>query len=558
MATRSDQIQADIARTRARMGNRIDDVSYGRSYDRSGGSMPSSGGLVEQVRQNPLLAAGLSLVAAALLQDYFGDSQSTGTRVTSRGSAYPYSAAPQPSTQVAGAARQAVGATADAVGSVAGATADAAGNVVDTAKDVVGAVADRATDMAGSVVDTATGAARQVAHTTGDVAEYVADTAGNAAGQVADSTGDLVSYLNDQIRRRPLVSLGLALAGGSLLSNYFGQGSTGTNYGAYSAGGTVDAYGRASSYGAYNPGARAVPSAGYQASSAVRQAADATGDAAGSVVDTATGAARQVADTAGDAATYVADTAGDAATYVADTAGDAATYVADTVTNLPGAVNREVQERPLMALGAAIAAGMLLQPTLLPSVSRVSEEVRGALGPIGSGISEVFTLPEQPEARRITETLVPAAVERAREFTGHGLRDYLDESLTSVVGQSSLRAGVVAAATEKAEALVDRRLPDFLERNLSGTRGLVLLALAGAALQASNEAQQGQGQTLTNIRANLANSLVQTSRAQLTRYFPEFRQQYESTASQSDRRCPNCNKEVPANAQFCPSCGMKA
>ena len=534
--------------------------------------MPSSGGLVEQARQNPLLAAGLSLVAAALLQDYFGGSQSSATSVAPRGSGYPYGTAPRPSTQVAGAARQAVGATTDAIGSVAGATVDAAGNAVDTAKDVVGAVADRATDVVGAVADTATGAARQVAHTTVDVADYVVDTAGDAAGQVAESAGDLVSYLNDQIRRRPLVSLGLALAGGSLLNTYFGQGSTGASSGAYSAGGTVDAYGRASSYGAYNPGARvggAMQNAGYQASGAMRQAADATGnaagavvdtaaDAAGSVVDTATGAARQVADTAGDAASYVADTAGDAASYVADTAGDAAGYVADTVTNLPDVINREVMERPLTALGVAIAAGMLLQPVLLPSVSRVTEGVRGVLGPIGTGISEVLTLPEQPEAQRITETLVPATVNRAREFTGHGLRDYLDESLTSVVGQSSLRAGVVAAATEKAEALVDRRLPDFLERNLSGTRGLVLLALAGAALKAGNEAQQGQGQTLTNIRTNLASSLVQTSRDQLTRYFPEFREQYESTASQSERRCSNCNKEVPANAQFCPSCGKRA
>lgn len=534
--------------------------------------MPASGGLVEQVRQNPLLAAGLSLVAAALLQDYFGGSQSPAPSVAPRASGYPYGSAPRPSTQVAGAARQVVGATTDAVGAVAGATVDAAGNAVDTAKDVVGAVADRATDVAGAVVDTATGAARQVAHTTVDVADYVVDTAGDAAGQVADSAGDLVSYLNDQIRHRPLVSLGLALAGGSLLNNYFGQGSAGTSPGAYSAGGTVDAYGRASSYGTYNPGARvggAVQNAGYQASGAVRQAADATGnaagavydtaaDAAGAVVDTATGAARQVADTAGDAASYVVDTAGDAVSYVADTAGDAATYVADTVTNLPDALSREFRERPLMALGATIAAGMLLQPVLSPSVSRVTEGVRGALGPIGSGITEMLTLPEQPEAQRITETLVPATVERARQFTGHGLRGYLDESLTSVVGQSSLRAGVVAAATEKAEALVDRTLPGFLERNLSGTRGLVLLALAGAALKAGNEAQQGQGQTLTNIRTNLANSLVQTSRDQLTRYFPEFRQQYESTAGQSERRCSNCNKEVPANAQFCPSCGKQA
>jgi len=273
--------------------------------------------------------------------------------------------------------------------------------------------------------------------------------------------------------------------------------------------------------------------------------ADTAGDVAGTVADTASGVARQVVDTTGNVVGQVVETTG-----------DAAEYVSDTVTDLFPTVMREVRERPLTAFGLAVAAGMFLQPTLAPSVTSVTRSVTAPVRDLGSGLAEILTLPEPEEVERIRQALVPATVERARQFTTREMREYLESNLEPVVGQTSLRAGVVAAMSERAESIVDDRLPGFLETTLSGTRGLVALALAGAILQARNQVQQGHGATISNIKTELAQSLTQSAREELERHFPAFREHYKSEAS-STRRCPNCGSEVASSSRFCPSCGRE-
>ncbi len=322
----------------------------------------------------------------------------------------------------------------------------------------------------------------------------------DAAGsrQQGNGTG-LTSAISEQVRRRPVAAVGLALVAGSLLQAYLSGGQAGAG----SA-----------------PASGATQSAGQQASQAAQQVVDTTKDTAGAVVDTAT-----------DVAQRVASTTGDVANQVVATTREAAGQVAQRATGLRTTTTQQLQQRPLTALGVAIATGMLLQPTLAPRVSQVTQSVRGPASTLGSGLSETFALPEPEEVERIKAALVPATVERARQFTSRDLRAYLDTSLESVVGATSLRGGIVAAATEQAENLVNNRLPDVLSRNLSGTPGLLALAIAGEVLKARSQAQQGQGQTLSNIKTDLAQSIAQTSREQLLRYFPEFREQYESSTS---------------------------
>jgi hypothetical protein len=199
---------------------------------------------------------------------------------------------------------------------------------------------------------------------------------------------------------------------------------------------------------------------------------------------------------------------------------------------------------------------MFLQPTLAPYVGSVSRSVTTPMRDLGSGLAEVLTLPEPDEAGRIRQALVPATVERAKQFTTREMRDYLESNLEGVLGQTSLRAGVVAAMSERAEGFVEDRLPSLLERSLSGTRGLLVLALAGAVLQARSQVRQGQGATVSNIKNELAQSLTQTAREELERHFPAFRENYQPNSTTTGR-CPNCGAEVAQNSRFCPSCGRQ-
>jgi len=583
MATTTDQIQADIERTRARMSQSIEGPRYSRPAQPT--SMTDS--IADQIRDRPLVALGLSLLAGSLLKDYFGGGQSSATsssttRYTGGYTSSPYSgAAPSAGRTVSRGIDNAV----DTAG-------DVARGASDMARDAARTVADTASDVTDYVVDTTGDVARQVADTTGYVAHEVRETAGEAVDQVTDTLGSLTHTISEQVRQRPLITVGLALYAGSLLKDYLaGSSSRSSGYtgGSYTTGRTTGAYG--SSYGggrasgAYEApyGAGARTSAGQTVRQGVANAADTVGDAASSVVDTTANAASAVANTAANAASavvdttvdvagavadktadvagavadttvsvarQVADTTGDALHQVNETAGDVIEYAGDFYSNL----SRQVQERPLTALSVAIGAGMLLQPTLRPHIQAFTQDIGSPVRTAGSGIGSLVSLPEQDELSTIRGKLVPATVERAKQFTNRELRDYLDTSLSGVVGQTSLRAGVVAAATEKAEELVSSRLSGTLERILSGTPGLLAIALTGAFLQARNQAQQGQGQTLTNIKNDVARSLTQTANDQLMRYFPAFRTASESPSSGA-QRCTNCGTELTPGARFCPSCG---
>jgi len=580
MASSTDQIQADIARTRARMSARLDQT--GGNQSGSGTSLTTS--IAETVRQRPLVALGLSLIAGSILQDYLsGQSGGASSGYTSAtrpaGPAYRgsvgttnYSAgysAGSAGQRAGSAVQQAVDTTRDAASGVVDATTSAVKSVANTAGDAVGQVVETTGDVVGGVVNTA-----------GDVAEGVYDTVGNVAEGVYDTASDLGSTISAQISRQPLLALGLSLAAGAFLQNYLRGRPAGTSivpaasYRPYnpSYGGYTPSYATATGSTVRQGANRAAGSVGQATSNAARtvgdvagtavdtvgdvasSAAGVVGDVTSTVVDTAqdvasaTGyAVGQVADTAGDVAGYVADTAGDAAGYVADTAGD----VYETVGDLLPTIGRQIQQRPLTALGVAIAAGMWLQPTLAPHVSSVTSDVGGVMRTAGGAMS----LPEPLEVQRIRTALVPATLERAKHLTTHQLRDYLEQSLEGVMGQTSLRAGVVAAITEKAETLVENRLPGVLN-NLQGTSSLVALGLAGALLQAYDQAKQGQGSTVEIAKNGFSQSILQTARDQLLRYFPEFREQFQA-AGEGGRRCSNCGSEVAANARFCATCGMQ-
>ncbi len=81
MAVTSDQIQADIARTRADMSASLPGSSPGRQSTL--GSVTS--GISEQVRKRPLAALGLSLVAGSLLQGVVSGGSGSVTGSSSTG-----------------------------------------------------------------------------------------------------------------------------------------------------------------------------------------------------------------------------------------------------------------------------------------------------------------------------------------------------------------------------------------------------------------------------------------------------------------------------------------
>ena len=588
MANSSDQIQADIARTRARMSSQFDQatrpyaarpsttatstyrtgpVTAGRNYQsyQGGQSNLSVDNIVEQMRQRPLLTLGLGLIAGSFLQDYLGGGGTstpsyrppTRPSYPTYESQYTSGSYGRPESAVSEGVSNAARTVGDVAQSAGDMVSNAASGVVDTARDAASTVAD----VASSAVDTTVDVASRVADTTVDAAYQAMETAGDYAEEAYDRAGDLTSTISNFVSGSPLMALGLSLAAGSLLQRYLRGGSTGTRsvstsypptYGSYAG---RDVYGR--------PGAP-VRQAGRDVANAVGDAADAVGDAAQATGRVVTNAASQAVDTTVDAASAVADAtvdvaqragnvAVDAADYVVDTASSAASQVAETVTDLWPTITRQVQERPLATLAVSTVAGMFLQPMLAPHVKAVTTDVNNLWNTVSGTVGDITNLPEPPEIQRIKTAIVPATVERTRQLITRDGREYLDSSLSGIVGQASLRAGLVAAVTDKAEEFVGNRLPTFLN-GLGGTSGLLLLGLAGAVLQARNQAQQGQGQTITNIRTQLSQSIVQNAQEQLSRFFPEFRDQLQSQQT-ANQQCPNCGSPITPSMRFCANCG---
>jgi len=619
MANSSDQIQADIARNRARMSSQSD--QSGRSYGpgsqpvagqsyRPGsqsvagqsyrpGSQPSAGrsyvpgsqpmagrsygpgsqgaqtdlsveGIVGQMRQRPLLTLGLGLIAGSLLQDYLGgdETSSPSYELAPRPSYPTYTAQGASSPTYGRPVRQDVNTVRQGVSNAASTVGDAAqsaGNVViDTASDVV----DTARDAASAVVDTTVDVAQRVADTTVDVAYQAYETVGDVAEGAYERAGDLTSTITNFVSGSPLMALGISLAAGSLLQRYLRGGSTTARRAGTSYSSSYPAY--PPTYGAYEgrdvygrPGAP-IRQAGRDVAYAVGDAADAVGDAAQATGRVVSNAAYQAVDTTVDAASAVADAtvdvaqragnmAVDAADYVVDTASSAAGQVAETVSDLWPTITRQVQERPLATLGVATVAGMFLQPMLAPHVKAVTTDVNNLWNTVSGTVGDLTNLPEPVEVQRIKDAIVPATVDRTRQLITREGREYLDSSLSGVIGQASLRAGVVAAVTDKAEEFIGNRLPNFLN-GLGGTSGLLLLGLAGAVLQARNQAQQGQGQTIANVRTQLSQSIVQNAQEQLSRFFPEFRDQLQSQQT-ANQQCPNCGSPITPSMRFCANCG---
>ncbi len=382
----------------------------------------------------------------------------------------------------------------------------------------------------------------------------------DAISATQESGGGLgvTASLTQQVQKRPLLALGLSIAAGSVLKGVLSGGQGGSITSAASSlrgtagGATSGVSGTLSQVGSTVSEKAGSASAGETVSSAASSAADtaagaaqAVGDVAGGVAqtvgETASGAVAAIADTTATVAGQAVNTTSQVAGQVAETTGSVASTVSEQVSglasslsggvgNLGTSVNQQVQQRPLTVLSAAVVTGAALQPTLAPQVSKVTQAVRTQASNLGSTISTSGALPNQQEVDHIRQALVPATVQRAKQFTTRELRDYLEQNLEGVLGQTSLRAGVVAAITEKGEEFAESRLPSVLDRSLSGTRGLLVAALLAQVLKARSQAQQGQGQTMSNITTGLTESVTQSSTEELKRHFPEFRQQYESQA----------------------------
>jgi len=362
--------------------------------------------------------------------------------------------------------------------------------------------------------------------------------------------GSVTSSISEQVRKRPLAALGLSLVAGSLLQGVVsggsgsvtGSSSTGIKEKASSATDTAtstlsqagsSAAGAASS--ATDTVTSTAQSAGETVTSAAQQAASVTSDVAGGVVETTSDMASQVASTAGGAVNQVAETTGTVASTASQQVSTATSSLSNSVRNLGTTTSQQVQQHPLTALSIATGVGIFAQPAVAPQVAKITGSVRQQASQLQQSFSapsaQSAVAPNQEEVNRITQALVPATVEKTRQFVSRDLRDMLEKNLEPVVGQTSLRAGVVAAVTEKAEDFAQSRLPDILNRNLSGTRGLLIAAIVAKVLKARNEVQQGQGQTMTNITSGLTQSATQSTTEDLQRYFPEFRQQYQQTSS---------------------------
>lgn len=415
------------------------------------------------------------------------------------------------------------------------------------------------------------------------------------------SLRSLTAGVTNLVRRRPLTTLGFSLFAGALLQELLSGQKGGTSTAPSSAGTSTytTAQPRSSTSTTYTTPGQSVAQGTRQAAATVAGTASNVADTAASAVsnvadtaasgaskavgtaanvastaadtavsvastaaDTASSAASRVADIASEAATTVADTATSVATNVADTASSVATTVADTtvsaasrigktlsntgkqvvhtVSNLGTTINGQIKGRPLSVLGISIGLGALLQPTLAPYVSQVTQRVQATVASVGESVSNVsadvapaLTLPNQNEAQQVQQALVPASVERAKKFANRELRDYLEARLEPVLSQASLRAGIVAAVTDKTSEVVESRLPSVLNRTLTGTRAVIVAAILGELLDAYTKSQQGEGKTTEIVRRELAQTLTQSSTQRLQRYFPEFREQYQQLQGQS-------------------------
>ncbi|CAA9229278.1 MAG: hypothetical protein AVDCRST_MAG93-809, partial [uncultured Chloroflexia bacterium] len=252
MANSSDQIQADIARTRARMSSQFDQatrpyaarpsttatstyrtgpVTAGRNYQsyQGGQSNLSVDNIVEQMRQRPLLTLGLGLIAGSFLQDYLGGGGTstpsyrppTRPSYPTYESQYTSGSYGRPESAVSEGVSNAARTVGDVAQSAGDMVSNAASGVVDTARDAASTVAD----VASSAVDTTVDVASRVADTTVDAAYQAMETAGDYAEEAYDRAGDLASTISNFVSGNPLMALGLSLAAGSLLQRYLRGGS---------------------------------------------------------------------------------------------------------------------------------------------------------------------------------------------------------------------------------------------------------------------------------------------------------------------------------------------
>lgn len=211
MGATSDQIQAEIARTRAEMTAKLDEVAPAQPG--AGLLSRAATGIATQVRKQPLTLLGLSLVAGGLVRSATsgggaGSQGSSSRSVTesAKGGAGAASnvlsqAGSNAADTVAGAARSAGGTVAGATGAVQ----HAAGSAVDSASSALSTVGGAASN-----------AASQVAESASDAAGQVAQTAGDAASTVSQSVRNLGSAGAEQVRRRPLTAFAVAVGAGML------------------------------------------------------------------------------------------------------------------------------------------------------------------------------------------------------------------------------------------------------------------------------------------------------------------------------------------------------
>lgn len=439
MAATSDQIQAEIERTRARMEMRLDAVApTGPTGPSALSNLTTS--IKQQVQQRPLVALGLSLAAGSLLSSRLSGGQAASGSTSSNGAAAKVSgAASGAASTVSGTVSQAGSTVADTASSAASATTDAAKSAGQTV-----------TSAASTAADTATSAASTAAQTASDAA--------SATGQAVQSAGQTV-----------------ADTASSAVSSVVG----------------------------------AVQSAAQTATGAVQQATSSAGNAVGSSTPSTSGPSVPLTERI-------------AAFF---------RQLAARVRSLRASAMQQVQQRPLASIGVAMGAGAATQPAAAPQVQKVTTAVTTQAAALGTSVTAALQVapPNPQEVDRIRQALVPATVEKVQLFTSRDLRNYLDNGLSGIISQTALRGGVVAAITERAEGLAQNRLPTVLDRSLTGTRGLLLSALIARVLQARNEAQQGQGQTLSNLTKGVSQATLTTTTENLQRFFPEFRERYQAS-----------------------------
>jgi hypothetical protein len=358
----------------------------------------------------------------------------------------------------------------------------------------------------------------------------IADGLDRLGGTAPRTLGTITSVVTEQVRKRPISSLVIALLADSLLQNIRGG----------SKASPADINGKRKDGGMRSVVAQAsggVGAAVDRVGVAAQEVGNVASDAAGTVSDIASSAAQRVTSSAksvveaGEAATaVVAETVSDTVQRTTARVAHTADDVTETIKSLPETLTDQVYQRPLAAVGLAIGAGALLQPTFAPYVHRVTTNVRQTAGSLSANVAPAFVLPNQDEVGRLAAALVPATLTRARNFTNRDLREYLDARLADTIPQAPVRAGLIAAVTERVDQVVDARLPGMLERNLSGTRALLAMALLGALLHTRNRNGTADGKAASGLLAELVELLTRTSQEQLEQYFPEFKEQLAAGA----------------------------